>query len=117
MSEWLLAIQCCPVGDKLVSSGDVRFMKPDEYWFVIHGSVSRLVCIKPGRLGWAICLDDVLIEDGFPAPEEAALCASKKDVPDDRARQLFGGIWVPSDLNVWRTSKPETPFIYPSQNN
>lgn len=91
---------------------------PHEYWWVSWGRNPRLVCIKPGKQGWDIYLDDdILIQDGFSSPELAALCASKNDFSDSRASELFSGVSVTSDLNAWRTARPKTPFVFPNHNN
>lgn len=96
-------------------------MKPEEYFHLAWRSkVPHLVCIRPsGRDAsrWAVYLDQTLIDDDFAEPDDAAFYANRNDFPSDNARRLFFGIWVPPELNQWRTSAPERPFIFPNENN
>jgi hypothetical protein len=113
----LTTCHCHQLENSFYSAGVNHFMKAAEYWYVVRGPKLHLVCIKPGNVGWAIFLDDILVEDGFSCAEEAALRASRQDFSNERSIQLFRGIRVHSDLSQWPTTRPETPFVFPNENN
>jgi hypothetical protein len=71
------------------------------------GRVVRIGTSSRDASRWAIWLDGVLVSDDFGSAEEAAERANKHDFTDAAAVEMFRGIWVPWNLDDWRTSPPE----------
>ena len=80
----------------------------ENYWHrTPSGRVVRIGRSSRDHSLWAIWLDGRFVCDTFTSPEEAARCANERNFPDDAAAELFRGIWVPWNLDDWRTSPPE----------
>jgi len=79
-----------------------------SYWHKHpSGRVVRIGTSSRDASRWAVWLDGVLVSDAFGSAEEAAERANKHDFPDAAAVEMFRGIWVPWNLDDWRTSPPE----------
>jgi hypothetical protein len=79
-----------------------------NYWHrTPAGRVAHIGASSRDCSHWALSLDGVLVADVFASPEEAAERANKHDFPDAAAVEMFRGIWVPWNLDDWRTRPPE----------
>lgn len=99
-------------GTGLLLSATLFAMNSDSYWYL--ASASKIVRIGRSAhscLTWSIWLNDRLIYDNCSDAEEAALRASTKNFSDEYAVDLFSGVSVPSDINMWRTAPPELPQL------
>jgi hypothetical protein len=82
-------------------------MNSDSRWY--RASKSKVVCIRRADHNasqWEIWLNGRLLCGGFGSAEEAALAANTKNFDSDDIKQIFGGTYVPSDINMWQTSPP-----------
>lgn len=83
-------------------------MLRDNYWY--QTTAGRVVCIKRSsrdRSLWEIWLDDQFVCDGCHSPEHAARCINERDFGDEATVDLFRGISVPYEMNIWRENRPE----------
>jgi hypothetical protein len=90
-------------------------MKADGYWH--RSGNGPIVHIGRSSKGWAIYLDHALICDGFRTPEDAAFHANRKDFDTEPENRLFARVWVPPELQQWKTSPPEEHYGVPNPNN
>lgn len=101
---------------RITSNNAALLARPELGLLVVHmnywhrhpsGRIVRIGLSSGDSSRWAIWLDGVLVSDVFESPEEAAACANKRDFHDAAAVEQFRGIWVPWNLDDWRTSAPE----------
>lgn len=82
-------------------------MNSDSYWYKGY----RISRTNHDANRWGVWYKERLLCDTYGSPEEAALAANKKDFDIVDAIDLCGGIYAPSEINMWQTTPPQIPAI------
>ena len=58
---------------------------------------------------WDLCLNGIVLQQGYTDPDQAAYEASKSEFGKGAENSILKGIYVPSELKQWSNSRQRRP--------
>ena len=81
-----------------------------RYYRASRDKIVRIAPATQDLSRWGVWLNGQLLCDRFGSAEDAAFGAHKKNFSTSMANELFGGVYVPADIDQWLETDPYVPL-------